>query len=139
MQAWRSLSYQATPAGPARPAGGKTLNKPHSRAGTVMENQPARLHQHDTEPLWAGTRAEWPHLAGLWVAVQVCPVILLGLDAAVVVSILWGALALSLLSWNLARSQGVKAGPVVAEHLVVAAVVIAASYLVGRWISTVFS
>ena len=54
MQAWRSLSYQATPAGPARPAGGKTLNKPHSRAGTVMENQPARLHQHDTEPLWAG-------------------------------------------------------------------------------------
>lgn len=54
MQAWRSLSYQATPAGPARPAGGKTLNKPHSRAGTVMENQPARLHQHDTEPLWVG-------------------------------------------------------------------------------------
>ena len=51
---WRSISYQATPAGPARPAGGKTLNKPHSKAGTVMENQPARLHQHDTEPLWAG-------------------------------------------------------------------------------------
>lgn len=58
VQAWRSLSYQATPAGPARPAGGKTLNKPHSRAGTVMENQPARLHQHDTEPLWAAAGSE---------------------------------------------------------------------------------
>jgi hypothetical protein len=45
VQAGRSLSYQATPAGPARPAGGKTPNKPHSKAGTDMENQPARRHQ----------------------------------------------------------------------------------------------
>ena len=51
---WRSISYQATPAGPARPAGGKTLNKPHPKAGTVMENQPARHHQHDTEAVMGG-------------------------------------------------------------------------------------
>ncbi len=41
-QAGRSISYQATPAGPARLTGDKTLNKPHNTAGTVMENQPAR-------------------------------------------------------------------------------------------------
>jgi len=41
VQAGRSISYQATPAGPARPTDGKTLNKPHNTAGTVMQNQPA--------------------------------------------------------------------------------------------------
>ena len=45
VQTWRSISYQATPAGPARPTGGKTHNKPHSKAGTDMENQPAGRHQ----------------------------------------------------------------------------------------------
>ncbi len=33
---------EATPAGPARPTGDKTLNKPHNTAGTAMQNQPAR-------------------------------------------------------------------------------------------------
>jgi hypothetical protein len=42
VQAGRSISYQATPAGPERPTGGKILNKPHNTAGTVMQNQPAR-------------------------------------------------------------------------------------------------
>jgi len=64
---WRSISYQATPAGPARPAGGKTLNKPHSKAGTVMENQPARPHQHDTEPLWAGWERDFRLYLCVWV------------------------------------------------------------------------
>ena len=56
---WGSISYQATPAGPARPTGGKTLNKPHPKAGTDMENQPARHHQHDTEPIWAAMGGYW--------------------------------------------------------------------------------
>ncbi len=93
---------------------------------------------HSQREVWIATVATFGSKLGMALTFAL-PVILLDLDAAVVVSILWGALALSLLSWNLARSQGVKAGPVVAEHLVVAAVVIAASYLVGRWISTVFS
>jgi VIT1/CCC1 family predicted Fe2+/Mn2+ transporter len=93
---------------------------------------------HSQREVWIATVATFGSKLGMALTFAV-PVILLDLDAAVVVSILWGALALSLLSWNLARSQGVKAGPVVAEHLVVAAVVITASYLVGRWISSVFS
>ncbi len=32
---------EATPAGPARPTGGKTLNKPNNTAGATMQNQPA--------------------------------------------------------------------------------------------------
>ncbi len=93
---------------------------------------------HSKRDVWMATIATFASklLMALTFAV---PVILLDLDAAVVVSILWGGLALSLLSWNLARSQGVKAGPVVTEHLVVAALVIIAAQLIGGWISSVFS
>jgi len=93
---------------------------------------------HSKRDVWISTIATFASKLSMALTFAI-PVILLDLDTAVGVSILWGALALSLLSWNLARSQGVKAGPVVTEHLVVAAVVITASYLVGRWISSVFS
>ena len=53
MQAWRSISYQATPAGPA-PNEWQNTQQATPLAGTAMENQPIRHHQHDTEPLWAG-------------------------------------------------------------------------------------
>ena len=93
---------------------------------------------HSKREVWTATIATFASklLMALTFAI---PVVLLDLDAAVVVSILWGAFALSVLSWNLARSQGVRAGPVVSEHLVVATIVIVAAHLIGRWISSVFS
>jgi len=93
---------------------------------------------HGKRDVWISTIATFASKLSMALTFAI-PVILLDLDTAVVVSILWGALALSLLSWNLARSQGVKAGPVVTEHLVVAAIVIIAAHVIGRWISSVFS
>ena len=93
---------------------------------------------HSKRDVWISTIATFASKLSMALTFAI-PVILLDLDTAVVVSILWGALALSLLSWNLARSQGARAGPVVTEHLVVAALVITAAHLIGRWISSVFS
>ena len=93
---------------------------------------------HSSRDIWTSTIATFASKLAMALTFAV-PVILLDLDAAVAVSIAWGALALSLLSWNLARSQGVKAGPVVAEHLVVGAFVIVAAHLIGRWISSLVS
>ncbi len=93
---------------------------------------------HTTREIWLSTIATFASKLGMALTFAI-PVIFLDLDVAVVVSILWGTLALSLLSWNLARSQGVKAGPVVAEHLVVAAFVVIAAHLIGQWISSVFA
>jgi len=93
---------------------------------------------HSKRDVWISTIATFASKLSMALTFAI-PVILLDLDTAVVVSILWGALALSLLSWNLARSQSVKAGPVVTEHLVVAALVIIAAHVIGRWISSVFS
>jgi len=68
----------------------------------------------------------------------VVPVLLLDLWPAVVTSVAWGALALTALSVRLARAQGVRAGPVVLEHLAVGAAVIALAHAVGRWIGALF-
>jgi len=40
VQAGRSISYQATPAGPARPNDGKTLNKPHKPRAPLCRTNP---------------------------------------------------------------------------------------------------
>jgi VIT1/CCC1 family predicted Fe2+/Mn2+ transporter len=67
------------------------------------------------------------------------PVLLLELRTAVTVSVAGGLTVLSLLSYQLAREQGEKPAKVIAEHLAIAVVVIAATHLVGGWIAARFS
>jgi len=67
------------------------------------------------------------------------PVLFLDLGLAVVVSIVWGASTLTLLSLDLARRQEVSPTPLVAEHLGVAALVVVAAHFVGLGVSAVFS
>lgn len=64
------------------------------------------------------------------------PVLLLELSAAVMVSIAWGLLLISLLSCYVANKQNVPKHHVIAEHLAIATVVIVATYFIGNWVST---
>jgi VIT1/CCC1 family predicted Fe2+/Mn2+ transporter len=64
------------------------------------------------------------------------PVLALDLDAAVIVSIVWGAVALSTLSYIVAVGQGGRPWSVVAEHLAVGAFVVVAAQLIGMAVST---
>jgi VIT1/CCC1 family predicted Fe2+/Mn2+ transporter len=66
------------------------------------------------------------------------PVLLLDLPVAVVVSVLYGLTVLGVLSYYLARDQGDSPLKVIAEHLAIALVVIAATHTVGTWISSRF-
>jgi VIT1/CCC1 family predicted Fe2+/Mn2+ transporter len=66
------------------------------------------------------------------------PVILLDIKLAVYVSIVWGLALLSSLSYYIARKTKQKAYNVITEHLVVALVVIVLTYLLGKFISSVF-
>jgi VIT1/CCC1 family predicted Fe2+/Mn2+ transporter len=93
---------------------------------------------HAQREVWTATVATFVTklLTALTFAI---PVGLLDLDAAVVVSIVWGASALTALSWDLARHQGLNPRPLVVEHLVVAALVVAAAHLVGLGISALSS
>ena len=63
------------------------------------------------------------------------PVLLLELGTALLVSLAWGLLLLTLLSCRIAVARGERRLKIVLEHLTIAVVVIAATHLVGMWIS----
>lgn len=93
---------------------------------------------HSNREIWTATAATFVAklLSALTFAI---PVLVFDLDVAVVVSILWGAVALTILSLDLARRQGIDPRPLVMEHLGVAALVVAATYSVGLAISSLVS
>jgi VIT1/CCC1 family predicted Fe2+/Mn2+ transporter len=65
------------------------------------------------------------------------PLLLFTLGTAIVVSIVWGFAVLTLLSWRLARLQGAPAWRVIGEHLLIAAIVVVATHLLGDWLAGV--
>ena len=69
----------------------------------------------------------------------VVPVLLFEISVAVIVSIVWGLLALSILSCKIAKTKKEKPGPVIAEHLVIAIVVIIITNYIGILINRFFS
>jgi len=69
----------------------------------------------------------------------VVPVLLLPLEEAMTVSVMWGILLLAVLSYLLARAQQIPAWKVIAEHLVIGVSVIASTHYVGDWIHSTLS
>ena len=67
------------------------------------------------------------------------PLLFLPLDQAVIASLVWGMLVITVLSYFLARAQ--KAAPlmIIAEHLGIAIVVVVLSHLIGDWVGNTFS
>lgn len=68
----------------------------------------------------------------------IIPVALFSLSTAVMVSVLWGMLALALLSYVMAKSEGTVPWKVIFEHLLIAACVVVLTNYVGIWISKIF-
>lgn len=64
------------------------------------------------------------------------PVLLLPMDMAILVSIIWGAIILLLQSYKLAKDNHVPVLPVIFEHLSIAALVIALTHYLGIFISS---
>ena len=77
------------------------------------------------------------YVARLLVACSfVALVLVLPLDPARWVNVLWGALLLSVLSYFIARRKSVRPVPEIAKHLIVAAAVIGLSQLIGSVIAS---
>ncbi|MDX1519605.1 MAG: hypothetical protein R3318_05735 [Gammaproteobacteria bacterium] len=66
------------------------------------------------------------------------PVLLLPLNTAILVAILWGLVIIITLSFFIARNQQTPALPVIIEHCVITLAVIAISHYVGVWINQTF-
>lgn len=94
-------------------------------------------NHHTHKQVWIAT--VFTFLAKLLFALLfVIPVLLLSLETAIIASIAWGLLVLGALSYGMAKEQKKKPWKVISEHAFIAVVVIAATHLIGSWISTVF-
>lgn len=62
------------------------------------------------------------------------PVILMPLTPAIVVNVAWGLFLLAILSFLLARDQRIAPWKVIGEHVLIGAVVVGLSHLLGDWI-----
>ena len=83
--------------------------------------------------IWEATGATF--LAKFVIALTfVIPVVLVPLDRAIPLSVIWGLLLLAGLSFVIARAQAIAPWRVIGEHLVIALSVVALTHAVGHWV-----
>jgi len=66
------------------------------------------------------------------------PILLFNLSAAVIISIIYGLSLLAILSYYIAKKEKKKPFNVIMEHIVIAALVIIFTYMLGNMIGTLF-
>jgi VIT1/CCC1 family predicted Fe2+/Mn2+ transporter len=66
------------------------------------------------------------------------PLLLLDFGTAIVASVIWGFAVLTWLSARLARRQGIPVWKVIGEHLLIAAMVVAATHWLGDRVAAMF-
>ena len=93
---------------------------------------------HTTKEIWQATISTFV-FKFICPLMFIVPVLLLDLSTAIVVSIVWGLLVLSILSFRIAREQHEPPWKVIGEHLLVATVVICITHYIGDWISKTFA
>lgn len=67
------------------------------------------------------------------------PVLLLPLWPAVVTSVAWGILVISVLSYFIARAQQAAPAAIIGEHVGIAIVVVVLSHFIGAWVNAAFA
>jgi len=68
----------------------------------------------------------------------VIPVLFLPLTTAIYTALIWGAIILIFQNYKLAKSKKVNPLSVIGEHLLIAALVMMATYFMGTWIAVYF-
>jgi len=93
------------------------------------EANPART----TMQVWVATGATF--MSKLYAIVFIIPVLLFDLPVAININVIWGVSLLTILSYYLAKSQGVKPWKVILEHLIIIAIVVALTHFLGKLIA----
>jgi len=94
-------------------------------------------NKHSTKEIWQSTIATF--LSKFFFALTfIIPVLLFELSTAIVISVIYGLIILSIFSFKIAKEQKNKPIKVIAEHLIIALVVIVITHYVGEWISKIF-
>jgi VIT1/CCC1 family predicted Fe2+/Mn2+ transporter len=97
----------------------------------AQEADPESTRAH----IWAATL--WAFVSKFLVAISFAlPLLLLPLDQAVLVGVVWGLMIVTVMSYLLARMQQTSPWGAVGEHVGIALIVIALSHYVGVWVRT---
>ena len=91
---------------------------------------------HTSREIWEATIATFLSKF-LFALTFLVPLIIFELQPAVIVSIIWGILILTVLSYLIARQQGAHPLKVIFEHLFIAAAVIFISCITGGWVARI--
>jgi VIT1/CCC1 family predicted Fe2+/Mn2+ transporter len=93
---------------------------------------------HTKKEIWTSTISTFSakFLFALTFAV---PVLLFDLSTAIIISVIWGLLVLSILSLTISKEKKENPLESILEHLLIALVVIIISHYVGHFISAVFA
>lgn len=93
--------------------------------------------EHTRREIWAATLAAFG--AKFLLPLTFLPaVMLLPLTPAIGISIVWSLVVVTALSHQIARMQGTSARRAIAEHVMIAVLVVAVTYGVGEWVAVVF-
>ena len=94
-------------------------------------------NHHTSKEIWEATM--FTFLSKLVVGLTfVVPLLLFELSIAILVNITWGLLLLTIISFIIAKEQKKKPWKIIAEHLIMAIIVIIITYNIGGWISLIF-
>ena len=95
-------------------------------------------NKHTVKQIWMATIATF--LSKFVFALTfIIPLLLFELSTAIMISIIWGLSILCLLSYRIAMEQKINPWKVIAEHLVIALIVIILTHYLGDWIASRFS
>ncbi len=89
---------------------------------------------HTPKEIWSATIATFLSKALMTLSFLI-PITLLEMYQAIIVSIVWGFLVLTILSIRLAANQKTPAWKVIAEHLGIATLVVIATNVVGKFVA----
>ena len=91
---------------------------------------------HTNKEIWQSTISTFL-TKFIFASLFIIPILLFELQTAIIVSVIFGLLLLSILSFLLSQKQGTKAWNVILEHLVVALAVIFLTHYAGIWIASI--
>jgi VIT1/CCC1 family predicted Fe2+/Mn2+ transporter len=95
-------------------------------------------NRHTAEEIWISTAATFLTKLGMALTFLV-PVLLFELSKAIIVSVAWGMCVVTIVSYRLAKTQGIPPWRVIGEHVFIALIVVAVTHLVGDWVRDVFT
>jgi VIT1/CCC1 family predicted Fe2+/Mn2+ transporter len=92
-------------------------------------------NKHSTGEIWESTLSTFLSKF-IFALTFLVPILVLELNAAIIVCIIWGMILITAFSIYLARSQQKNVSHIVIEHLVLAIVVIILTHYIGDWVAT---